>query len=85
MTVLHRHGRTYRELGYAPTYQANGVIIEVEQPGEPTYRTIVDCDVWFDALDEGKPLIALPLKSGFRWVKYLIWSLPAETRSLLGV
>jgi len=83
--LLHRHGWTYREVGYAPTCQANGVILEVTRPDGSTYSTIVDCDVWYDALDLGKHLIALPLQPTFRRVCYLIWSLPPETRAILGV
>jgi len=85
MTTLRRYGWTYREVGYAPTYQAHGAVVEVTPADGKVYRTLIDCDVWLDAVEDGARLIALPAeRTGIFRLKALLWTLPAETRTALG-
>ena len=82
--ILHRHGRTYEVACEVPSYVARAFVVSVTEPEGGTYRTIVDCDVWFDAVEDGAHLPALPLV-GVQQINvgYMLMSLPVEARQAL--
>lgn len=82
--AIRRFGWAYRVVASAPTRLAWGYVVEVTEPGGSTYRTLVDCDVWEDAV-EGKPILAHRLDVGVRRVWYLVISLPDAALEALGL
>lgn len=84
MTTLRRYGWTYREVAGVLLCNAGGVLLDVTRPDGRGYRTVVDCDVWLDAVEDGAHLFALPVL-GVRQmnVRYCVMSLPDATRRVL--